>query len=51
MKELSQEKEAQLIEFDKSSIDIVLVSADLVQFVEKLLIVEDRKHAITKLTR
>ena len=36
---------------EESSIDMVLVSADLVQFVEKLLIDEDRKHSLTKLTR
>ena len=36
---------------EESAIDVVLVSAELVQFVEKLLIDEGRKHAITKITK
>ena len=36
---------------EESAIDMVIVSADLEQFVEKLVIDEERKHALTKLVR
>ena len=36
---------------EESTIDFVIVSADIVQFVEKMMIDEKREHALTKLVR